>query len=1261
MKKIFLIFGLLMLGNNYAQDMDKTRALNLIKTNAKRFHLNLNVDESPIITNAYTDEQTGLSFVYFQQTYKGIKVYNQIQTATFRNDILQYNSGIFISDIASKVPSSIPQITALNAVKNAANNLQINSIDNPSEIDNQFATNKEIVFSKSNISKRNIKAALLWKIDIKDNTIHLVWRISLSPLNTSDNWNIFVDAATGNIIDKYNETVSEAFDFHHIDNLPIISVDAKKINLIKEEESPIPPQPTTTNAVYNVVRYPYENRFAAGVALETNPWLKAGAGNNAITNGWHFDGTTNYDITRGNNVFAYDDSLNIDAPGRWVTSTTSLPSLNFNFTPDFSQQPYTTANRNFATTNLFYWNNLMHDVSYQYGFTEAAGNFQKDNLGRGGFGNDFVLAEAQDGGGVNNANFWANPDGDTAIMQMYLFTGALNLKILSPSDITGSYSAKEGAFSTANLLKNVGPKTGQIIYYNDNASGTLHTACSTAVNSLTGKIALIKYAQQTGCTFVQRVKNAQNAGAIGVIVIYNTNKPITMGGTDNTITIPAVMIALSDGNKIETQLALNNTVNATLQAGVQFDGDIDNGVVTHEYTHGISIRLTGGAANSSCLSNAEQAGEGWSDYMALMMTTNWSTATINDGIIARPIGVYAFNQVPTGYGIRTYPYTTDMSINLHTYSDMAVYGEVHYIGEIWCSTIWDMTWAIIQQENIITPNLYNAAGAGGNVIALNLVMMGLKLQPCSPGFLDSRDAILAADDLLYNGKHKCVIWNAFARRGMGYSAKQGASTSTTDQTVAFDVPMAVTFGKQNAFKTVASTSQTSFNLKATCQCKSPTNNYKIKAIIPAGFAYLSSTGGVKNADSVIFSNINFQKTFQTDSVTLSLTASSTGCALDSVVNDNRDTKTIGGFVNANISGNNGWSTTTQYAYSPTTAWQAADVDVQTEQTLTSNLFTPTGLSLLSFWHLYDFEGGFDGGLIELSTNNGTSWQAISNNFLQNGYNTTLDASAPLANQRAFSGTITSFQNSIADVTPFKNNLIKLRFRTGTDVGNSGMGTLKGWIVDDITVTNGCGAFVKFYVYDSANNLLDSSSVPVYITPKILPVKYTSFAAKSSGKMSLLKWTIAEQINVKQYEIERSMDGVIWNGIGLVNATNNFDYSYNDENPNDGINYYRIKAVDFTGSFNVSETRQVSFSSLKGFISIVPNPSKTDTKIYLPKNFNANSILVYDVRGKVIFEKTVELANTFITLNTSDFKQGIYLVNVLNKDGEVLSDKLIITK
>ena len=62
------------------------------------------------------------------------------------------------------------------------------------------------------------------------------------------------------------------------------------------------------------------------------------------------------------------------------------------------------------------------------------------------------------------------------------------------------------------------------------------------------------------------------------------------------------------------------------------DGDVDNGIILHEYTHGISNRMTG--TGSGCLSNVEQMGEGWSDYLGLMMTHDWATATPPDGVVA---------------------------------------------------------------------------------------------------------------------------------------------------------------------------------------------------------------------------------------------------------------------------------------------------------------------------------------------------------------------------------------------------------------------------------------------------------------------------------------------------------------------------------------------------------------------------------------------------------------------------------------------------
>ena len=97
----------------------------------------------------------------------------------------------------------------------------------------------------------------------------------------------------------------------------------------------------------------------------------------------------------------------------------------------------------------------------------------------------------------------------------------------------------------------------------------------------------------------------------------------------------------------------------------------------------------------------------------------------------------------------------------------------------------DLNWALIDQYGY-DADLYN--GTAGNNMAMNLVINGIKLQPCSPGFVDGRDAILQADQLLYGGANQCLIWEVFARRGLGASADQGSSNNRSDQTEAFDLP-----------------------------------------------------------------------------------------------------------------------------------------------------------------------------------------------------------------------------------------------------------------------------------------------------------------------------------------------------------------------------------------------------------------------------------------------------------------------------------------
>jgi len=123
--------------------------------------------------------------------------------------------------------------------------------------------------------------------------------------------------------------------------------------------------------------------------------------------------------TRGNNVDAHADA-NGDNLADLPRPAGSGSTPTYDFSLDLTQAPATY--REAAVVNLFYWCNLAHDRLYTYGFTETAGNFQNDTFGRGGIGNDAVQADAQDGSGLNNANFSTPPDGSPGRMQMYLFT-----------------------------------------------------------------------------------------------------------------------------------------------------------------------------------------------------------------------------------------------------------------------------------------------------------------------------------------------------------------------------------------------------------------------------------------------------------------------------------------------------------------------------------------------------------------------------------------------------------------------------------------------------------------------------------------------------------------------------------------------------------------------------------------------------------------------------------------------------------------------
>ncbi|MBF9221551.1 M36 family metallopeptidase [Hymenobacter ruricola] len=1033
-------------------------------------------------------EAAGILYAYPQQLQDGIPVYNQVVTLVFKGGKLANHAGSFVPAKAFAGLSAVPQVPAATAVATAIAALPGHPDARPAAQESPNGPDQQQRFAPAGVARRPIVARLVWAKD-KNQRPHLAWNVNVDVLASADWLNIRVDATTGQVLDQDNWTVSEKAA--HPAAAP-----GRQATASARPQAPFLRRPSgakgilaVTPASYIVVPFPGERPDVTTPTTETNPWLRAGAGNAATTHGWHFDGTTNYTDTRGNNVWAYDDSLKQNAPGRLVTSTGTAGSLVFNDVPNFSAKPTLGRNRRAATVNLFYWNNLMHDVMYQYGFNEASANFQTDNIGRGGVGADHVRAEAQDGLGLNNANFNTPPDGTSGRMQMYLFNPVTSntLVVTAPAAIARTYTMAEGAFSTQNLLANKGPVSGTLAYYTDPGAGT-HIACtSPSSTSVSGKIALI---YRGSCNYVVKVKAAQNEGAIAVVMVNNApGPPVTMGGTDNTVVIPAVMVSQADGATLAGQLNAGATVQLTLNAPLQLDGDFDSGIMAHEYGHGISNRLTGGGPNVSCLGNAEQAGEGWSDFFALMMTTDWTATPLTDGPRARPMGTYVQGQATSGSGIRRYPYSTSLAVNPLTYADMAASTEVHNIGEIWAATLWDMTWNIIQQQSSIEPNLYNSASTGGNAVALQLVMQGLKMQPCEPGYLDGRDAILAADSLLYGGRYHCAIWGAFARRGMGYSAREGSSNSATDQTAAYDLP-GVRLRRRS---TPLVGNQFAINLAATCECQTQTP-VTITDELPAGLQYISSTGGTLSGSTVTFPALSFATGQQRNFQIVAQTAAGAGCAVTMPVNDDREANTVGGFTPAVVAGgaSNAWAPSTTRAHSGTAAWRAGDPDAASDVTLTSAAFTPGAFSVLSFYHYFNSEARYDGGLVAISVNNG-AWQDAGALFLQNGYNNTFDSGTASSGKPCFSGKSSglegtaAFQQSLVNLASFSGQSIRVRFQFQSDSNNPSANALPGWFVDDIQVMSGCGGLQQVQLLNSAGALTGSYAQATFLTPLAVPV------------------------------------------------------------------------------------------------------------------------------------------------------------------------------
>jgi len=194
----------------------------------------------------------------------------------------------------------------------------------------------------------------------------------------------------------------------------------------------------------------------------------------------------------------------------------------------------------------------------------------------------------------------------------------------------------------------------------------------------------------------------------------------------------------------------------------QRDGALENDIVVHEYTHGITNRMTGGGTGR-CLQTTEAGGmgEGWSDAMAEW--TEHTSSAVPDYVL----GQYVINSAA---GIRTHPYSTSTSVNPLRYSNVKTLTEVHRIGEVWANILHNVYAALVSAHGWSATARTNPTGTEGNIVFLHLFIDALALQPCNPTFVTARGAWIQADVNRYAGANKCILWNAFASRGLGVGA-----------------------------------------------------------------------------------------------------------------------------------------------------------------------------------------------------------------------------------------------------------------------------------------------------------------------------------------------------------------------------------------------------------------------------------------------------------------------------------------------------------
>ncbi|MDC0744023.1 M36 family metallopeptidase [Polyangium mundeleinium] len=837
-----------------------------------------------------------------------------------------------------------------------------------------------------------------------------------------------------------------------------------------------------------------------------DPWLPSGATE-----------------TSGNNVDAYADHYQPDGFSNNDTRPTVTSPGTFDRTYDVNLTP--TANPNqimAATTQLFYVTNWLHDYWYDSGFDEAAGNAQKSNYGRGGAEGDPLRAEAQDDAfqSRDNANMQTPADGESPIMQMYLWTGA------SARSLTTNPGGKNHGTDVAEFGQQVFNTTGALSLVNDQSTattnetpGTFGDGCQSIKNNVSGKIVVI---DRGSCTFKQKAVNAQAAGAIGMILANNVNEPappyMPNGQPNGTVTLPVLSITLESAAAIKLAM-MGGDVTATMvrsATGVERDGTIDNHIVAHEWGHYLHNRLAYCGANM-----CGGMGEGWGDTVALHMTLREGDDL--DGVFG--MSVYATASLGDSgyYGIRRVPYSTDMTKNGLTYRHivdnealpdhpMAVVpapnSEVHNAGEVWATMMFEATIALLKRSQ--EPGApYDFEGARRRMA--DYIVTSLKMVPPDATYLEQRDAILSAA-FAVDVKDMEVLAKAFAKRGAGSCAVSPERDSGDN------------VGVVESFEVKASVSDLAGGLDDAVQsCDADgrldaqetgrvTIELKNTGVVPLTDAVASVTAQQAGLSFPKGTQVQFGTVppFGTAKTTIDVALDGSVAGISSVKLDiavtsaqtcepkstlvevpyiNYDNVPASATIESAESDIETWKKSGDGADRvwrriqngpPNHVFHGVDLGSMSDTSFESPVIVAgPGPLTITMKHRHEFEVGpppqgggsvnYDGAVLEISTNDGQSWQDASQfaNVPYTGQITDISDN-PLGKRQGFTNRNAAWPGFSTMTLNFGTSLagksFKLRFRIGTDPAAGAY----GWEIDDIDVKGAVNKPFASIVEDSTN-------------------------------------------------------------------------------------------------------------------------------------------------------------------------------------------------